>query len=94
LSEPLIVQDANGNNVDFYQSRSRVGRNVEIVEDNANNAIQITQELPAPRQQRATLPQSIDKIRKTNAERQKKYVEAQKAEQGLKQRVFGKTQSY
>jgi hypothetical protein len=90
LSEPLIVQDANGNNIDFYQSRSRVGRNVEIVEDNANNAIQITQELPAPRQQRATLPQTIDKIRKTNAERQKKYVEAQKADQDLKKEYEAK----
>jgi hypothetical protein len=80
LSESLIVQDQNGNDIDFYESRSRVGRNVEIVEDNANNAIQITQELPAPRQQRASAPLSINKTRKTNAERQKKYVEAQKSD--------------
>lgn len=93
LSEPLIVQDANGNNVDFYQSRSRVGRNVEIVEDNTNNAIQITQEVPAPRQLRATVPQSLDKIRKSNAERQKKYVEAQKADQELRKEYEAKRKS-
>jgi hypothetical protein len=80
LSESLIVQDQNGNDIEFYEERSRVGRNVEIVADNANNAIQITQELPAPRQQRASAPPSINQTRKTNAERQKKYVEAQKAD--------------
>jgi hypothetical protein len=91
LTQPLIVQDANGNNVDFYQARAQGRGNIQVVDDeDDDNEDEVQQPQPPPRPRGRIVPRPVAQIRKTNAERQKKYVETQQADRDLKKEYLAK----
>ena len=93
LTQRLIVQDGNGNNVDVYQARAQGRGNIQVVdnEDEADDVVEVRrQPLAAPRPQGRVVPRPAVEVRKTNAERQKKYVETQQADSQLKREYLAK----
>jgi hypothetical protein len=97
LTQPLIVQDANGNNVDFYQARAQGRGDIQVVnndddnEDEDEDEITVRQQpVPVPRPRGRIVPRPEAEIRKTNAQRQKRYVETQQADRELKKEYLAK----
>jgi hypothetical protein len=87
------VQDGNGNNVDVYQARAQGRGIIQVVdnEDEADSVVEVRrQPLASPRPQGRVVPRPAAEVRKTNAERQKKYVETQQADRELKREYLAK----